>query len=343
MLTFSAAKQSPITTIAGVTPESDAFKGYINEAMERLMYRGDFDGLLSVGCFCIRNGCVVFPRYVDSIREAIVCGQGHLNIKNQWYSFLGENWINWRNQYGWGGGTGGGYNNPWWNFSQCQSNMLGIGRVPTYDTIRGLLRKVRAYPQVNADFGKTVTIFGTDNGGNALQHRDATGAWVPGLVLTLQAPYAETEGYVSHISRVVRDVTEKPVSLYAYNTTDSLLEDLAIYDPGDTEPSFMRYQLQLPGRCVNDDGTEAYRQMTALVKLRYIPVEFDTDLIPLTMPALKLLIQGIRAEESGDLDSSEGYIAKAVRELNHVVQDRNPGKQISVNANPVGNLIVSPV
>lgn len=337
MLTFGQAKNSNICTIAGVVAESDAFKGYINEAMERLMYRGDFDGLLCVGCFCIRNGCVVFPRYVDTIREAVVCGQGHMYIKNQWYDFLGENWINWRNQYGWGSGVGA-YNNPWWNYGQCQSNMLGIGRVPTYDTIKGPLRKVRAYAQVNQDFGKTVTIFGTDNGGNELMHRDAAGNWVPGIVLTLQSPYAESDGYVSHITRVLKDRTQMPVSLFAYYTTGAVLEDLALYDPGDIDPSFMRYQLQLP--CSrNDDDTERFRQMTALVKLRYIPVEFDTDLIPLTMPALKLLIMGIRAEESGDLNTAEGYIAKAVRELNHVTQDRNPGKQVSVNANPVGNLI----
>ena len=45
--------------------EEGDFKSYINEAMERLMYRGDFDGLLAIGCFCVRRGCVVFPRYVE--------------------------------------------------------------------------------------------------------------------------------------------------------------------------------------------------------------------------------------------------------------------------------------
>lgn len=343
MLTFGQAKQSNITTIAGVTAESDAFKGYINEAMERLMYRGDFDGLLTVGCFCIKAGCVVFPRYVESIREAVVCGQGHIDIKNQWYEFIGDNWINWRNQWGWGLGAGsGGFNNPWWNYSQCQSNMLGVGRVPTYDTIRGTARKVRVYPQVNEDFGKTVTIFGTDNNGQELVHRNENGDWRPGIVITMQAPYGETEGYVSHITRVLKERTQMPVSMFAYDTVNDVLENLAFYDPGEENPSFMRYSLNIP--CYrNEDGEREFSQMTALVKLRYIPVEFDSDLIPLTMPALKLLIQGIRAEEGGDFQASEPFIAKAVRELNHVVQDRNPGNQISVNANPVGNLITSPI
>lgn len=342
MLTFGQAKQSNIAHIAGVTPDSDAFKSYLNEAIERLQYRGDFDGLLAVGCFCVKNGCVVFPRYVDSIREAVVCGQGHMYIKNQWYEFLGDNWINWRNQYGWGSGIGGGFNNPWWNFGQCQQNMLGVGRVPTYDTIRGPGRRVRVYPQVNEDFGKTVTVFGTDNSGQELQHRDENGNWRPGIVLALQSPYTESEEYVSHIARVLKDRTQKSVSMYAYDVANDVLEDLAIYDPGEENPSFMRYQLNLP--CTrNEDGTRRFNQMTALVKLRYIPVEFDTDLIPLTMPALKLLMQAIRAEEGGDLSTSEPFIAKAVREMNHISQDRNPGNQISINVNPMGDMQTNPI
>lgn len=342
MLTFGQAKQSNITTICGVTPESDAFKGYINEAMERLMYRGDFDGLLAIGCFCVRRGCVVFPRYVDSIREAYACGVGQLAIKNQWYEFIHQNWPNWWGQ--WNGTNGGsGWAGTFWNYQQWQSMALGQGRVPTYDMIRGPLRKVRAYAKTNLDFGKTITIFGVDNDNQPLQHRDPnTGQWEPGLVLTLQNPYAQTEGYVSRIDRVLKDVTQQPVSLYAYNTTDSVLEDLAIYDPGETDPSFAIYKLGIPC-CQDEDGVAQSRSLTALVSMRYIPVQFDSDLIPLTMPAMKLLIMGIRAEESGDLDTAEGYIAKAVREMNHITQNRNPGKQISVNANSYGATIYSPV
>lgn len=267
--------------------------------------------------------------------------QGHLYIKNQWYDFLGENWINWRNQWGWGSGMGA-YNSPWWNYSQCQTNMVGIGRVPTFDTIHGDARKVRVYAQCNEDWGKTVTIFGIDNTGNALTYRDSAGNWQPGNLLVLQSPYAETLGYVSRIDRVVKEVTQRPVSMFAWNTTDSVLEELAIYDPGETDPSFIQYRLGLP--CLrNEDGTEKFRQMTALVKLRYIPVEHDTDLIPLSMPAVKLMLAAIRSEEGNDFQTSETLIAKAIKESNLILADRNPGKQISISNNPVGNLICNPL
>ena len=332
MMTFAQAKASNITSIAGVTPDSDAFKGYINEAIERLMYRGDFDGLVTIGCFCIKRGCVVFPRYVDSIREAKIHCYGSLYIKNQWYEFINDNWGWYQSQYA----------GSFWNYNQCQANMLGKGRVPTHNTIMGVGRKVRAYPQVNADFGKTITIFGDDNNGQPLMHRNALGAYEPGLVLTLKTPYAETEGFVSNITRVDKEVTQKPVTLFAYNVADAVEEDLAVYDPQETLPSFIRYSLNIPP-CKDSDGVEQNRCMSALIKLRYIPVEFDSDYIPLTMPALKLMVQAIKNEEGGDFNSSETLIAKAVRELNHVVLDRNPGTQISVMSNPIGNFIASPI
>lgn len=329
MMTFAQAKASNIANVAGVAAESEQFKAYLNEAVQRLMNRGDFMGLVVPICVCIKRGCVVFPRYVSVIREAKTC-QGHLNIKNLWYEFVGESWYQ---------SVSGKY----WNYDDCQQNMLANGRVPTHNTVMGAARKIRAYPQVNQDFGKTLTIFGTDNSGQPLMHRDENGDWREGTVITLQSPYGETEGYVSSIDRVVKDVTQKPVTLWAYNTTDSVLEDLAVYDPGETNPSFVRYQLNTPSY-KDTDGNEKARSMTALVKLNYVPVEFDTDLVVIdNMSALKLMIQGIKAEEAGDDKLAETKILKAVRELNHQIQDQNPGNQVSVYANSIGNSIYSPI
>lgn len=328
-MTFAQAKASNIANVSGVAAESDQFKAYLNEAVQRLMTRGDFMGLVVPVCVCIKRGCVVFPRYVSVIREAKTCS-GHLNIKNLWYEFVERSWYD-------------GLFGDVWNEATCQNNMLAKGRVPTHNTVMGAARKIRAYPQVAQDFGKMLTIFGTDNSGQPLMHRDSNGDWREGIVLTLQTPYAESEGYVSSIDRVVKDVTQKPVTLWAYNTTDSVLEDLAVYDPGETNPSFARYQINTPSY-KDADGNEKFRSVTALVKLNYVPVEFDTDLVLIdNMAALKLMIQGIKAEEAGDDQLAESKIIKAVRELNHQIQDQNPGDQVAVYANSVGSTIYSPI
>jgi hypothetical protein len=222
--------------------------------------------------------------------------------------------------------------------------MVSHSRVPTYSTIQGDERKVRVYAQTNQDYGKTVTIFGTDNNNQPLMHREPdTGEWREGWILVLQNPYAETTGYVSNIHRVLKDVTQKPVTMFAWNTTDSVLEDLAVYDPGETNPSFARYQLNLPTQ-LNTDGTEQLRSITALVKLAFVPVEFDTDLVLINnLSALKLMIQGILLEEGGNDGAAQAKIQKAIEELNFQVRDENFTNQITVNANSAGALIYSPI
>jgi hypothetical protein len=289
---------------------------------------------------CVKSGCVVFPRYVSTIREARTCC-GSVWLKNEYesYNFVDTSWYNslGGSPGNWSSGNGTGY-------SLCTQGLFAHGRVPTYDTIRGTGRKVRVYAQTNQDYGKTVTIFGIDNGSQPLMHRDENGDWREGWVLTFQNPYAETEGYVSGIERVLKDRTQKPVTMFAWNTTDSVLENLATYDPGETNPSFARYQLHGYPMQLNADGTERLRTVVALVKLNFVPVEFDTDLVLIdNLTALKFMMQAILSEE-GDNDAlAQSKINKAIAELNYQVRDSNYNNQISVQANSVGCIIANPI
>jgi len=207
----------------------------------------------------------------------------------------------------------------------------------------GTLRKLRAYAQTNADHGKTLTIFGTDNNNQPLMHRDENGDWRDGIVLTLKPGYVESEGYVSNIHRVLKDKTQKNVTLYAWNTTLSVLEDLALYEPGETNPSFARYQFNST-RCLDSSGAERAQSLICLVKLQFIPVEFPTDLVLIDSDeALELMIQAKLLEQGGDDRGAEAKILKAVRELNHKLQNENFNQQVAVNANSVGTMIFSPI
>lgn len=322
--TLEEIQNSDVPQIAGATPNSDRFKQLVNSATERLMSRGDFMGTVVPIQVCIRTGCVVFPRYVGTLREAKSC-HGNVDIHNLWYSWVERDWYHCN--------TG----------LRCEKSLVANGRVPTHNTIMGAARKVRAYAQTNADHGKTLTIFGTDNGNQPLMHRDENGDWREGIILTLQPGYAESEGYVSNIHRVLKDRTQKNVSLFAWNTTDSVLEDLALYEPGETNPAFARYQFNAT-RCIASDGSENTRSLLCLVKLRFIPVEFPTDMVLIdSVTALKFLIQATLLEEGGDDAGAEAKIIKAVRELNHQIQDENFNQQVSVNSNSVGNYILSPI
>jgi hypothetical protein len=174
-------------------------------------------------------------------------------------------------------------------------------------------------------------------------HRNEDGDWRDGVVLVLQPGYAETPGYVSNIHRVLKDRTQKNVTLFAWNATDAVLEDLALYEPGETNPSFARYSLNINTR-PQTDGTEGFQSVTALVKLNFIPVEFDTDLVLINnATALKFMVQAILLEEGGDDQGAQLKITKAIQELNFSLRDENFNNQISVNANSVGTPIYSPI
>jgi len=302
---FLEVKQSNALQVAGATPNSDRFKNILNEATSRLLRRGDSSGTVVPIRVCLQAGCVVFPRYVGTIRQAKSCCDGAVTIKNQWYDFVEREWYDCL--------VG----------ECCEKSLVAYGRVPTHNTIMGDARTVRAYAQTNADYGKTITIFGTDNANQPLMHRNDDGDWVDGWVRSVKAPYAETTGYVSNIPRVWKDRRQQNVTLFAYNTTDAVLEDLALYEPGETNPSFARYKFNAP-HCIQSDGTEGTRSITALVKLNFIPVEFDTDLVLIdNLTALKFMMQALLLEEGENDAAAQGKIQKAIEELNFQARDEN--------------------
>lgn len=313
--TFGALKTSNLINVAGVSPDSEQFRGYVNEATSRLLNRGDWEGSVVGIQVCIRRGCVVFPRYVLGLREARVC-KAFVPVRNIYYSFVPK-----QSYYGCG------YN----NWDQCEQNMLAYGEVPTYASIAGEGRKVRAYPRCIQDFGKTLTVFGVDNNGQPLMHRDENGDWRDGIVLTLKNPYAESLEYVRRIDRVLKDPTQQIVNFYAYNVAESLLEDLAYYDASETNPAFARYQVQLPPCNDQTTGEERQRSLTALVKLRFIPVVHDEDIVLIDdIGALKQMVMAIRMEEGGDDAAAQGKIDKAVLELNMRDRNMSPDEQTTV-------------
>lgn len=326
--TLSELKASNIANIAGVGADTDQFTAYINEACERLLDRGDWWATVVPINLCVKRGCVVLPRYVAVIREMKSCG-GNVPIRNEWYEFANYDWYN-------------SLLGEYWGWDWCCQNMVSKGLVPTHNTIFGAGRKVRAYAQCNADYGKTLTIMGTDNNGQPLMHRDENGKWQQGIVLTLQSPYAESDGYVSTIEAVLKDETQKPVTLYAYNVADAILEDLAVYEPSEINPAFRRYEFR-SWAYRDSDGNERYRPVCALVKLQYVPAKYDTDFVAIScIPAIKFMVAAIRAEEGNDYETAEANSMKAIQALNFQLKNYSPGDQTTINYQIAGGCVVSP-
>lgn len=294
---------------------------YINDATRRLLIRGDWVGTVVPIHLCVKKGCVVFPRYVDKVRRINIC-KNAIPIKGHWYEFLQYQSRMCNSGFGWYGWLG------------PEAHMSMSGWTPCYSDIWADGRLVRVFAQYQQDIGKTVTIFGVDNNDQPLRRQNPDLSWSEGWVITIASPYGTTANYVRRIDRVAKEVTQGNVWCYAYDPVANLMEDLAVWEPSETNPTYPRYRLSLPACCTGTECDTA-KSAVALVKLKYVPVVTDTDLVLIdNIGALKLMIQAIRAEESGDRTSARGFEMDAIRELNLELADEVPDDQIPVESAP---------
>jgi hypothetical protein len=330
MLTLSDTydPNTRIDQITGKCARTVEWISLINTASRRLANRGDWNNTVVPIYICVMNGCVVWPRYVKQIRRINVCSHA-IPIHNSWYKFLSA----YQSDCGWQGWRG------------AEVGFSFDGQTAVVQDVMGDGRYIRAYARNAVDFGKTLTIFGIDNDGQPLAHKDADGNWVPGAVITLADPYGSTNTYVRRIDYVTKDVTQQIVDVFAYNASTDLLEEVAHYDPGEVTPTYTKSKLNMawPTCCTgtvtpNCCGTR--RGILAMVKLRYIPAAFDTDLILIdNVDALRKMIMSIKAEEAGDFTARQQWEADAVHEMNRDLEDNSPDENFSVADNTIGSRV----
>lgn len=344
--TLAELRETSLRVVAGSCPSSDAFTQLLNEGVQRLMRRGDWYGTVVPIQVCSLGGCVVWPRYVAQVRKLNLCGMP-VQQRNTWYSFLqfdnpqggcgyGPN------GFGMGGNWWGG--SPWGSWVGAPAYQTGGVETPVFQDIMGDGRYLRFYPIAQADIGKTVTVFGTDNNGNVLRHKLTDGTWEDGWVVTIANPYGSTADYVRHVDRLIFEDHESTIRAYAYNVADDVLEEVGTYEGHDNNPTFTRYTLHtgmgLGTNCTSDTSTGCgcVKSVIALVKLRFIPARYDTDLVLINnISALKLIFQCIKYEEAGDRGSARAAEADAIRELNLDLTDAYPVEQTPIGNGVFGN------
>lgn len=326
LLSLQEVRSSGALNIAGVCPTSTEFTRLVNEATSRIMRRGDWSGIVIPIYVCVTRGCVVFPRYVLNVRKMNQCCS-MVPIKNNWYEFMPndsawiwdssrynyESWAAFRYPYG----------------PQC--TVVGQTQTPVFQDILGEGRLLQVNTRYQNDLGKEIKFFGVDNNGQALIEK-VNGTWTPGITLTLASPYVRSTMFVRGVERVIKDETEGPVNVYAYNATDDVLEEVAQYDGSETNPSYSKYKLgnyPQPG-CSNFP-------ITALVKLRYVPAKNADDLVLIdNLDALKLMMQAVKLEDAYDFAHANEAELKSIRELNLQLNDECPLDQIPARMGELG-------
>ena len=321
--TFAQAKASnAIQTAVGSCNNQDEFRQRVNDAVERLMYRGDWPGTILPIQLTVQRGIVTFPRQVARVRKINVT-RHYIPIWNDWYTFL---------PYYWGAGECCGPFLAWLDPFSPSLTAYGMSCTFAQPPTASCVLQVQGIP---ADTGAVIQVFGTDPTGNALRTDNGDGTFSDGLSFTINQPITIGTDLVQYVSRVIKPVTQGQVLLGSLDTISGVSTPLAVYDPGDTNPSFAQYNLH--GACCNPVVNWS---AVALVKLKFVPVIADSDLVMIpNLHALALFIKGVRYAEQGDRASGLGFQADAVKELNLQLWDNTPDNQIAIKINPFGSAL----
>jgi len=328
LLTFKEAKESTLADIAGQCPDSAQFAAYVNKATRMLMTRGNWWGTVQKMQFCVYGRCITWGRYVSTVLAVSTCG-APIPVWNNWYSFMPLS----RNDFG--------------SCFQLSTGRACIGNLaisedgtsPVFNPITcGANVYVRIYPNSPKDAGKVVTVYGVNNTtGQVIRTERADGTIQEGVEMVLAVPFVSSPFPIRDIVRINKPETQDVLRFYQYDAVNDVLLDLVSYAPTETNPMYRHTKVvggtRLRGNVQN--GCDGLRQVQALVKLEFVPVKNDNDLVLIeNLDALQDMILSIRAKDAGNIDESKALEASAIRELNLEVRNKFPLDQIPINIVP---------
>lgn len=332
LLTYQEARESQdLANVLGVCGNGESARSYLNKATRMLMNRGNFWGTVQQIQVCLDSDCVTWPRYVSTVLALVSCN-GWIQPFNNWYSFV---------PVGPAGIAADGFG---WRNGACIGN-LSMGDTGTSSVFRnvpcGKNYYVRAYLQMRADIGKTITIFGKDSNQQVITTKQSDGSWLPGrkLTLTASAPgYVSTPFTVSDIEYVLKDPTQGPVRLFFYDADNDVLIGCATYGPTETAPQYRVSKIShLHHRCCIGSCDQSVKSVKGLVKLQFVPVVYDTDLVLISnLDALAMMIQSIRERDGMNTKGAADMEVAAIRELNLELRNKFPEEQTTISINPFG-------
>lgn len=287
------------------TDTSGVLQRYLNEAMVRLLPRGQWRGTVVRYRFCPTANCITWPRQIESILAFAICNWPG-EIRSHWYEYLGN---------------GPGQIDASW----CSGGkLLDRGLAVAFDDICGEDKKIRVYLDNPSDAGKTILLQGYDENRNWVLTDDGAGGIHNGELVTLQAmptTYVDTDTVwmPGGLVGVQKQLTKGAVRLYELDTTTALQRPLAIYEPDELTPEYRRSVvpgLSSSSPCCGADAACTQPTVTVLAKLKFVPVRAETDYLLISnIAALKDMCQAIKKRENNLVTEAMLYEASAVAVL----------------------------
>lgn len=339
--TFKDFRTSRIPQTLGLcAADAPSLASYCNEAIQTLLQSSGDEGWWGTFATMVFNvdpnePYITVPREVARLEQIDVC-RTPVVINNSFYEFL---------QFGCGlerqrPDCAGQINAR----CGCQDNVQGYDRL-TVPTMRDITpgNKLRIYMTNGADTGKRIFFQSKDGNDKPIYTMDR-GVPQNGFFMTLDnmVPFIESPMTLNSIQNVTKDNTVGEVQVYGINPSTTAQTLLSTYAPNETTPCYRRYFLSnLPSKCCDCDSPDGVVQVTAIVKLEFIPVYADTDFLLIgNLDALKNECQSIRYDEmdtQAAKQMAEYHHRNAIRLLNqelvHYLGKSRPALQFA----PFGN------
>lgn len=311
-----------IAASVNLCPGDPRIYGYLNQAVVRLLPRGQWRGTVVRYRFCVGpSACLTWLRQIESILAWSMCGRGG-TIRSHYYEFLGYG----PGQFNTGcssGGSGGCSSGCTFNGEPCGNGgqLIDRGLTVAFDSICGTGKKIKVYNDLAIDDGKTILLQGLDENGNPVLTNVGE---TPGEVVTFNAmtpPVSNTIWFPDGLAGVQKEPTKGPIRLYEYDPNTTLQRLLAIYEPDETLPEYRRSVI--PGLACgsgNDDCEQT--SIIVLAKLKFVPVKVPTDYLLIGNPAaLKDMVQSVKKRQDNLISEAVAYEQSAVAELERELAD----------------------
>jgi hypothetical protein len=302
-LTLAQARPT-IARVIGRSENHSSVADYINEAVQRLMVRGNWVGTVVRYRVCVNEAKLTWPRHIHTILKCNIC-RSPVPVANGWYEFAA-------------GGPGTLHDD-----DSIGLVLQDMGTASTFDDIGGTNRTLRVLGTEEED-GAEICIQGYDNSNQWIRTLH-NGSLVDGEYFTITTTGTVSAHVWSNVTRVIKPVTEGNVLLYERETSTLVEKPLGIYEPDETLPSYRRSRipaLDTVGDCGTGHCEDDHTAVNVKAKLRFIPVTQDTDWILIgNLPALKDMVMSILKAEKDLPEEAEIYETRAIRELSKELVD----------------------
>jgi hypothetical protein len=309
---------------SGLAPTNPKVVSAIDEAITRLLPKLPAKGSMARLRFFVNNGTITMPREVETLKRVNVDATPS-NIFSRWYEFLN-----------FGPGTMDDNQTSAQNFID-----LGDGYCTHSDPHTALKILVTAD---ETEVDKSIRILGNDESGREVRTNGIPGEEV--LINKLMPAYSNSK--FSCITSVMKPVTKGYVYLSAYDPSPLRRYDLATYHPDETSPCYRRYRVTAVCQCgsrltncalcalrttcaaytnnqTDENSTVSPITVTALCKLRQIPLKHDSDVLLIqNLPAIKSMLQAIRYYDATDAKNGLIYEGLAEKALAEQLKDTEP-------------------